>query len=49
MIHFGAVDEPLPDWRLALLTADEPDDDEERPTPKDVVALLGFDPAEPEG
>jgi hypothetical protein len=40
--HFGTADKPMVDWRLT----DDPDpDDEEIETPKDVVMMLGFDPA----
>jgi hypothetical protein len=45
--HFGDVDKPLPDWREAEF--DDSDDDEDIPTPPDVIEMLGFDPAdEPE-
>jgi len=44
-VHFGAVDRPALDWRLA--PDDSPDDDEVLAvTPPDVVGLLGFDPLE---
>lgn len=39
-VYFGTT-EPV-DWRSQV--EDEPDDDEERPTPPEVVAMLGFDP-----
>lgn len=41
-IHVAGYD--TSDWRNAGLD-DEPDDDEERPTPADVVLLHGYDPA----
>lgn len=41
--HWGEIDAPLPDWR----EAEDPDPDDELmvPTPEDVIAGLGFDPA----
>lgn len=45
--HFGAVNAALPDWREHAETTDgDPDDEQLRETPADVVAALGFDPAE---
>ena len=40
--HFGEADSKRPDWRK---TKDPDPDDEEIETPKDVVMMLGFDPA----
>ena len=45
-VHFGGPDEPLPEWRDALAGDDDPDDEVLKPTPPDVIAVLGFDPAE---
>lgn len=43
--HFGNAQKPLPDWRDT--PGDDPDvDDDEVATPKDVIAMLGFDPAD---
>ncbi len=45
-VGYGSAASGLPDWRLLL--ADESDadpEDEEGPTPRDVVKVLGFDPA----
>jgi len=45
-VHFGPVSNKKINWR-DVLTADEPDDDEELDvTPDDVIGLLGFDPKE---
>lgn len=45
-VHFGPVNDKKINWR-DVLTADEPDDDEELDvTPDDVIGLLGFDPKE---
>jgi hypothetical protein len=45
-VHFGSVNAPLPDWRQndALLDEQDPDDQEMKETPPDVVSILGFDP-----
>jgi hypothetical protein len=44
-VHFGEVKEEVVDWRSAK--TDETDDDELlRPTPQDVIDMLGFDPLE---
>ena len=40
--HFGSLHEKVPDWRKI---DDEDPDDELVVTPKDVVMMLGFDPA----
>lgn len=40
--HFGSVGAPLPDPEDG---EEEDPDDEERDTPPDVIAMLGFDPA----
>ncbi len=46
-VHFGAVDAALPDWRSESIADDEdPDDGVLRPTPPEVIAMLGFDPLE---
>lgn len=45
-IHFGAVDAALPDWRKAKLKDTEDNDEVLRPTPQDVIDILGFDPLE---
>lgn len=42
-VHFGEVSEQPVDWKKDL--KDSPDDDEQRETDPDVVAMLGFDPA----
>jgi hypothetical protein len=43
-VHFGSVIDKKVNWR-DVLTADEPDDDEELDfTPEDVIGILGFDP-----
>jgi hypothetical protein len=44
-VHFGKIDDDLPDWREEL-EEDDPDDEELEETPEDVVAVLGFDPKE---
>jgi hypothetical protein len=44
-VGLGGVDRSLPDWRTTALNDQDPDD-EEITTPADVVAILGFDPAE---
>lgn len=46
-VHFGHVGKELPDWRNddTLNTEADPDD-EQVETPEDVVAVLGFDPAD---
>jgi len=46
-VHFGGIDEPLPDWRAVKIPNDEdPDDEELDKTPPEVKAILGFDPKE---
>lgn len=40
--HFGSTEQPRVDWRKA---PDSDPDDELIETPKDVVMMLGFDPA----
>ena len=42
-VHIGEVSEEKVDWRKDV--KDSPDDDEQRETDPDVVAMLGFDPA----
>ena len=43
-VRFGNEDS-LPDWRNDTTCEEtDPDDDELATTPRDVVALLGFDP-----
>lgn len=45
-VHFGKADSDSIDWRKET-DDDELDNDEElEETPRDVVALLGFDPKE---
>ena len=43
--HFGSSAQPLVDWRNV---PDTDPDDEQIATPKDVVMMLGFDPADVE-
>jgi len=47
-IHFGSIDSKPDDWRKDkdLIEEIDPDDDELFDTPKDVIAILGFDPLE---
>jgi len=45
-IHFGDVDNPLPDWRKEGINEIDSDDEELSETPPDVIAMLGFDPLE---
>ena len=47
-VHFGSVDNPLPDWRkMERLKEDGLDNDELlKDTPQDVIDTLGFDPLE---
>lgn len=50
-VYFGGVDEPLPDWRKAAKRDPRQDNDDDTPTAAErraVVAILGFDPREPE-
>lgn len=42
-VHFGEVNGEIPDWRDSEDTEDA-DDEELDKTPKDVIAMLGFDP-----
>lgn len=44
-VHFGGVDQPLPDWRETPVVDEDDPDDEQVKTPDDVKAILGFDPA----
>ena len=45
-VHFGEVGEPI-NWRKGSIENDEdPDDEVLGKTPDDVIAVLGFDPAE---
>jgi hypothetical protein len=44
IIHFGSVDNPLPDWREADLMSEDWDNDEDFPIEQDVKAIIGFDP-----
>jgi len=48
MLLVGSAEDVPPDWRDVEIENDEDPDDEEMPTPPDVVLILGFDPAEPE-
>ena len=45
-INFGEVDKPLVKWRNVEQDDKDPDDELLRPTPLDVIAILGFDPLE---
>lgn len=40
-IHFGTVDSKLPDWKK-----EDIEENEDETTPRDVIAILGFDPSE---
>jgi hypothetical protein len=44
-VSFGSVSDAEIDWS-DLADSYEPDDDATRPTPADVVGMLGFDPME---
>jgi hypothetical protein len=44
--RFGTADTSLPNWRKTPAGHDP--DDEQIETPKDVVEMLGFDPADAE-
>ena len=44
--HFGEVGAPLPDSGSAVQDHDPDGEDEDGPTPPDVVMMLGFDPVE---
>lgn len=41
----GSVETPLPDWRL-MPEEDDPDDEELVETPAEIIAMLGFNPAD---
>ncbi len=43
-IHFGKVDEPLPDWRKANILFEDSGNDDDLPVSSDVASILGFDP-----
>jgi hypothetical protein len=43
-IYFGDPELPALSWR-DMVDAEDDDDEVEKPTPHDVVKLLGFDPA----
>jgi len=45
-VNFGGVDKPAVDWRSNNQDDGDPDDELLRPTPLDVIAILGFDPLE---
>lgn len=47
-VYFSGIDEESPDWRSPMLESNDIDPDDEllEETPKDVVAILGFDPLE---
>lgn len=41
----GSVETPLPDWRL-MPEEEDPDDEELPESPPEIVAMLGFNPAD---
>jgi len=43
-IHFGKVDNPLPDWRKIIVNGEDDDNDEDKEIGQDIKAVLGFDP-----
>jgi hypothetical protein len=43
-IHFGEIDNPLPDWRKQKIESEDKDNDEDEAIEADVLAVLGFDP-----
>lgn len=43
-IHFGKVNNPLPEWREEDISGEDDDNDEDYPVTKDVKNILGFDP-----
>lgn len=46
-VYVGEADADVPDWRAdeGLAAEEDPDDELLEPTPSDVVAVLGYDPA----
>ena len=44
-VHFGQAKDRPPNWR-DVKDDDEDGGDEDKPTPPEVVAMLGFDPAD---
>lgn len=45
-VHFGAIDAPKADWKA--VDVEDPDDEELEETPASVIAMLGFDPKDPD-
>ncbi len=43
-VHFGKVDNKLPDWREHDIRSEDEDNDEDYPIERDVKIILGFDP-----
>lgn len=44
VVHFGSIDNPLPDWRKETTDDEDNDNDEDAPISDDVLAIIGFDP-----
>ncbi len=43
-IHFGKVNNPLPDWRKITVVGEDDDNDEDNDIEPDVKFVLGFNP-----